>query len=165
MTVRIETQPEPVSVKTNKLMPIKRPFGVTLLLWMVLSLSAWGAIRFFAALRWWGILAEFDARLSPLYLSITGAGWVVVGGALLAGMLMIKTWVRPAILTFISLWLIEYWIERLFFQSSRENLLFVLISSMMVIIVTVAVTSLRSTKLFFTRSEEHEQPYKNPNSE
>ncbi len=146
-------------------MPLKRPFGVTLLLWMVLSLSAWGAVRFFASLRWWDVLTEFNARLSPLYLSITGAGWVVAGGVLLTGMLTVKPWVRPAIPTSILLWLIEYWIERIFFQSSRANLLFALMGSIIGIIAVVAAASLRGTKLFFIKSEEHEQPDENPNSE
>ena len=146
-------------------MSLKRPFGVTLLLWMVLTLSAWGAVRLFAALRWWDVLTEFDARLSPLYLSITGAGWVVAGGVLVSGMLMVKAWARPAILTSILLWLIEYWIERLFFQASRANLFFVLIGSILIITVAVSATFKRSTKLFFIKSENYEQPHENPNPE
>ena len=39
----------------------RRPFSVTLLLWLVLSLSAWGAVRLIAALRWWNVLNEFEA--------------------------------------------------------------------------------------------------------
>src|SRR5829696_4038152 len=58
------------SVIGSKSMPQKRPFGVTLFLWLVLSLSAWGLLRLFAAWRWWDVLTEFHARLSPLYLSI-----------------------------------------------------------------------------------------------
>src|ERR1044071_2828526 len=78
-------------------MPQKRPFRVTLLLWLVLSLSAWGAVRLFATFRWWSVLNEFGARLSPLYLSITGAGWIVVGGVLLWGLFRGKRWTRLAI--------------------------------------------------------------------
>jgi len=132
---------------------------------MVLSLSAWGAVRLFAALRWWDVLVEFDAHLNPLYLSITGAGWAIAGGVLLFGMLTIKVWARPAILTSILLWLIEYWIERLFFQSSRANLLFVLMGSIIVIAAATAATFKRSTQLFFSRSEEHAQPDENPKPE
>ena len=146
-------------------MSLKRPFGVTLLLWMVLSLSAWGAVRLIATLRWWDVLNEFDARLSPVYLSITGAGWVAAGGVLLSGMLAIKAWARPAIFTSILLWLIEYWIERIFFQSSRANLSFAVTGSLIIITVATAATFTRSTKLFFIRSEAHEQPDENPNSE
>src|SRR5512134_2908521 len=114
-------------------MPLKRPFGVTLLLWMVLTLSAWGGVRLFAALRWWDVLIEFDATLSPVYLSITGAGWVAAGGVILSGMLLSKTWVRPAIITSILLWLIEYWVERIVYQSPRANMTFALISSVIIL--------------------------------
>lgn len=146
-------------------MPLKRPFGVTLLLWMVLILSAWGAVRFFAALRWWDVLIELDATLSPVYLSITGAGWVVAGGVILSGMLLGKAWVRPAIITSILLWLIEYWVERIVYQSPRANMTFALMSSVIILAMAIAATFQRSTKHFFIRSEEHEQPDENPNPE
>jgi hypothetical protein len=136
----------------------RRPFGVTLFLWMVLSLSVWGAIRLFAALRWWGILYEFDARLSPLYLSITGAGWVLAGGVLLWSLSIRKTWTRWAVPFSISLWLAEYWIERLFFQAPRANLPFVLAASALLLVLAITITLTRATKNFFTKSEEHEQP-------
>jgi hypothetical protein len=123
---------------------------------MVLSLSVWGAIRLFAALRWWDILYEFEARLSPLYLSITGAGWMLAGGLLLWSLWTRKSWTYWAVPISICLWLAEYWIERLFFQAPRANLPFVLIAS--ALLLTIAITLTRTTKNFFTKSEEHEQP-------
>jgi len=138
----------------------KRPFGVTLFLWMVLSLSVWGAVRLLAALRWWDILYEFDARLSPLYLSITGAGWVIAGGVLMLSMWSGKAWARWAIPVSISLWLLEYWIERLFFQSPRANLPFALIASALLLILTLTIALNQNTKNFFMKSEKHEQPNK-----
>jgi hypothetical protein len=139
-------------------MPRKRPFGVTLLLWLVLSLSAWGLVRLLAALRWWDVLNEFGARLSPLYLSITGVGWVVVGGVLLWGLFSGKRWMPLAILASIFLWFMEYWTERIFFESPRANLFFSLIASILLLIVAVVSTLNRQTRKFFIRSEEHEQP-------
>ncbi len=136
----------------------KRPFGVTLLLWLVLSLSAWGMIRLVAALRWWEVLNEFGARLGPLYLSITGAGWFVAGGVLLWALFSGKQWTRLAIPIFISLWLMGYWIERMFFESSRSNLSFALIASVLLLTVTFVSALNRKTREFFIRSEEYEQP-------
>jgi len=144
---------------------LKRPLGVTLLLWMVLSLSVWGALRLYAALHWWDVLTEFGSRLSPVYLSITGAGWVVAGGVLVSGTLMIKAWARPAIFTSILLWLIEYWLERIFFETSRANLPFTITGSIIILLVAFIAANTRSTKLFFIRSEEHEQPHENTNPE
>jgi len=138
-------------------MPLKRPFGVTLLLWMVLSLSAWGAVRFAASLRWWDVLSEFESHLRPLYLSITGAGWVVAGGVLTWGILSRRKWTYPAILIFFVGWLSMYWIERIFFQSARPNLPFAVILSMIFLAVTLICALHGSTKKFLTRSEEYGQ--------
>ena len=135
----------------------QRPFGVTLLLWMVLSLSAWGVIRSFAALRWWDVLYEFEARLSPLYLLVTGAGWGIAGVVLLWSLWSAKAWSLVAIIASVVVWLAEYWIERLFFQSQRENLPFAVVLSVLLLAVTFAITSNRHTKKFLNQSEEHEQ--------
>jgi hypothetical protein len=136
----------------------KRPFGVTLLLWLVLSLSAWGAVRLIAALRFWNMLNEFEARLSPLYLSITGAGWVAVGGMLMWGLSSRRLWMSRAIPASIALWIIQYWIERIFFQAPRANASFALIATGLLFILTLISAFNRKTKEFFIRSEEHEQP-------
>lgn len=139
-------------------MPRKRPFGVTLLLWLVLSLSAWGLVRLLAALHSWDVLNEFGARLSPLYLSITGAGWVILGGMLLWGFFSGKRWTRVAIPAAVFLWLMGYWIERIFFQSPRANLPFALIVSLLLLAVTFVSAFNRKTRRFFIGSEAHEQP-------
>jgi len=143
----------------------KRPFGVTLLVWMVLSLLAWGAVRFFAALRWRDVLIEFGSSLSPLYLSITGAGWVVVGCVLLGCLWVGKVWTQRAILTSVLVWLIEYWIERVFYQSPRANLPFAAVTTLLILCITLFGTLHKSTTDFFTRSEEYEQQNKNPGSQ
>ena len=139
----------------------KRPFGVTLLLWLVLSLSAWGLVRWLAALRWWGVLIEFEARLSPLYLSITGVAWTLTGIVLLWGLFTGKSWTRLAIPIAIFLWLLEYWIERAVFEIPRANLLFALVASLLLVAVTLASALSRKTRTFLIRSEEHEQPNEN----
>lgn len=142
----------------------KRPFGVTLLLWMVLSLLAWGALRLFTTLRGWDVLVEFRATLSPWYLSITGAAWSVAGGVLIWSVLTSQRWAARAILTSISVWLIEYWLERIFFQSPRANGPFAVLSSLLILGITLIFTLHTSTQNFFTRSEEYEQQNENPGS-
>ena len=127
----------------------KRPFGVTLLLWLVLSLSVWGAVRLLAALRWWNVLNEFEARLSPLYLSITGAGWMVAGVVLLWGLFRGTRWIYRAIPVSIVLWIVQYWVERMFFESPRANLLFALGISILLFILTFISALNRKTKAWF----------------
>jgi len=134
----------------------KRPFSVTLLLWLVLSLSAWGAVRLFGVLRWWNVLDEFGARLSSLYLSITGVVWIVAGLVLLWALFSGKMWARLAIPLAILLWITEYWVERLFFESARANFFFALIASILLSSLTLAMAANQKTRKFFIRSEEHE---------
>jgi hypothetical protein len=136
----------------------KRPFGVTLFLWMVLFLSAWGALRLSGALRWWEVLSAYEARLSPLYLSITGAVWTVVGVVLLWSIFAGKRWSYPALPISIFLWLAEYWLERIFFQAPRANLPFMLLVSLTMAAATLVSTFNRKTRKFLLKSEEHEQP-------
>ncbi len=145
-------------------MPRRRPFGVTLLLWLVLSLSAWGLVRLLATLRWWEVLSEFQARLSPLYLSITGAGWALAGGVLLWSIFSAQAWSPTVISISVFLFLAEYWIERIVFEGPRANLPFALFASVLLLGVTVVSAFNRRTKNFLIRSEEHEQRNENANA-
>jgi hypothetical protein len=106
-------------------------------------------VRFFATLRWWNVLSEFDARLSPLYLSLTGVGWVITGSVLLWGLFSGKRWTPQAILAAIFLWLTEYWVERLFFESPRANFSFALIASVVLLVAALISTLNRPTKNYF----------------
>lgn len=143
-------------------MPPRRPFGVTLLLWLVLILSAWGAIRFLAAIRWWDVLIEFDASLSPLYLAVTGAGWGGAGVVLFWGIRRRKAWSRPAALASAFGWQVEFWTERAFFGSPSPNLTFALAASCLLLGAVIAAALHGSTRYYLTKSEEHEHPDQHP---
>ncbi len=133
-------------------------------MWTVLSLSVWGAARCLAALRSWDVLREFASSLSPLYLAATGAGWCVAGGALLFNILRRRTWARPAVVASLLVWLLEYWVERIFFETPRMNLPFALTGSVAVVIIVWILAILPGVKSFFAKSEAHEQPVEEPNS-
>lgn len=144
-------------------MASKRPFSVTLLQWLVLILSAWGATRLIAALRWWDVLIEFDARPSPLYLGITGTAWAVAGILLYWSFARRKSWAQRAVLSAFFGWQIELWIERAAFQSPAQNLPFAVAVSCFLAGVIIVTTLHRSTRYYLTKSEEHEQPDQHPN--
>lgn len=154
----LQAQPEADSDLEEGFVPQKRPFGVTLFLWMVLILSVWGLLRFFGALNWRDVLSQFGASLGPLYLSITGAGWTVAGAVLFWSILSRKRWAHAAVPLSVAAWLVEYWIERIFFEASRANLLFAILVSAFLLTVILIITKNRNIKNFFTRIEEHEQP-------
>jgi hypothetical protein len=125
---------------------------------MVLFLSAWGAVRLAAVLSWWDVLVRYDARLSPLYLAITGTIWTAAGIGLLWSIWTGKPWSYLAIPLSVFLWLVQYWVERLFFQAPRANLAFMIALSLTVLAVTLIAAFNRKTRNFLLKSEAHEQP-------
>ena len=157
-------QPEVDPVEPSQSMPQRRPFGVTLLLSLVLSLSAWGLLRFAAAARWWDVLNDKDALLSPLYLSITGVAWGVAGIVLLWSIWSVKRWAYRAVPISVFVWLAEYWVERIFFQAPRPNLSFTIFASILLLLTTIGIAFHRKTKTYLTKSEEHEQPDEHTNT-
>ena len=151
-------QPEPGPANVADSMPRRRPFSVTLLLWLVLSLSAWGLLRLSGALRWWDVLYQNDARLGPLYLALTGAAWLLGGVVLIWSLFWIKRWAYVAVPIAVLVWLLEYWVERIFFEGPRSNLSFAIAASAAIFALTCISAFHRKTKIYLTKSEEHEQP-------
>jgi len=143
-------------------MASKRPYGVTLLLYLVKILSVWGGIRFIATLRWWSALNEFEASLSPLYLSVTGAVWTLAGGILFWSLRIRKPWSATGILASMVVWQVELWIERVLFLSPVGNLPFAVTVSLLFSGVILVTTRHRSTLYYLHKSEEHEQPDEHP---
>jgi hypothetical protein len=132
---------------------------------MVLFLSAWGAVRLAAALSWWDVLVQFGARLSPLYLSATGAGWIVAGAVLLWSIWAGRKWSYLAVPVSVFLWLVQYWIERIFFQAPRANLAFMVAVSITLMAIALTANLNRRTRNFLLKSEAHEQPEQDPTTE
>jgi hypothetical protein len=131
---------------------------------MVLCLSAWSLLRLLGTLRWWDVLDQFKSSLSPQYLAITGAAWMVTGIVLLWSIYAGKRWAYLALPLSIFLWLAEYWLERIFFQDPRANLTFMIAVTMAISALTLLITYNPRTKEFFLKSEEHEQPDQDPTS-
>lgn len=134
-----------------------RPFGVTLLLLSVLLLSAWGASRVAAALRWWDMLVEFDASLSPAYLALTGVIWAIVGISLCWSIIRRSESARMRVASAAGVWQAHLWVERVFFQSTRANLPFALLTSAVILLIVAVILFHPSTIRYFSKSEEHEQ--------
>lgn len=144
----------------------KRPFGVTLLLWLVLTLVAWGGVRFLSAMRGWAVMTEYHASLAPGYLAITGLLWFLAGGTLGWSIFTGQPWTVRALWAASLLWLIEYWVERtLFFQTADPNLWFAITSSALVFGSILVITLHKNTQDFLTGSEAYEQQDENSDSQ
>ena len=133
----------------------KIPLRVTLLLWLVLTLAAWNALRLWTALAWHNVLNEFSAQPASTITAISGAVWMMTGIILIWGIWQKKAWAAKLLLgaeTGYSVW---YWSEHLLWQNPHPNWLFAVIVNLGLIIFILFTTKSLSR-------EAHERNNENP---
>jgi len=135
---------------------MKRPFSVTILLWLVLSLTAWSALRLYSAIRWRNELIEFAALPGPWYIAVSGGVWLIASLALLWGMWQTKTWIRYALLGTGAGFTVWFWCDRFLFQSSRTNGTFALTTNILLLIILSVCVFAPSTIAFLSKREAHD---------
>ncbi len=135
---------------------MKRPFSVTILLWLVLSLTVWSGLRLVSAIQWWGTLLYFASPPGPLYIAISGGFWLTASIALLWGMWQAKAWIRYALLGAGAGFTVWYWCDRLLLQTSPLNWPFALLANILLLIVLSICVIIPVTKIFFTKREVHD---------
>ncbi len=103
--------------------PIKprRPFGLSLIFWVLLLWSLLGWLRFARSLMDRTLVLELLPAWIFWYLVLAGLSWGLAGLPLIWGILRRSPWILKA-LWFIGLFYpLVYWIERLFLWSSTES--------------------------------------------
>jgi hypothetical protein len=135
----------------------RRPFSVTILLWLVLSLTAWSGLRLYSAIQWWGTLQEFASPPGPLYIAISAGVWLAASFLLLWGMWQVKAWIRYALLGAGATLAVWYWSDRLLLQRPSGNWPFVLVLTILLLAVLVVCVFAPGTKTFFSKREAHDR--------
>jgi len=129
---------------------MKRPFSVTILLWLVLSLTAWSGLRLYSSIQWWRTLFELASPPGPLYVAISAGVWLAIALGLLWGMWQAKAWIRVALLGTGAGYSVWYWCDRLLLQSAYENWPFSLGATILLLIIVMICVLHPRTKAFFT---------------
>jgi hypothetical protein len=135
---------------------MKRPFCVTILLWLVLSLTAWSGLRLYSTLQWWSTLLEFASPPGPFYIAISGAVWLIASLLLLWGLWQAKAWARYALLGAGAAFSVWYWCDRIVFQMPSVNWPFALAANIILFTFIVACTFVPGTRTFFSKREAHD---------
>ncbi len=135
-----------------------RPFGVTLLALIVLSLSALNLVRVGAAIAQWEALAEFAPRPGPLYILLTGLAWAAVGVPLWVSLWLDRPISYRAVLPASFVYSAYYWLDRLLFQErpAQSNWPFALGVTVIVLSLAAFVTFHPRTRNFSKR-ESHDR--------
>ena len=92
-----------------------RPRTVTLLAWWVLCIAAFNALGVISGIRRYTVLSQLPLTLPPAVPIVSSAIWTAVFSLLALGLWRLKRWARWGTLAAMTLYLAQFWIERLVF--------------------------------------------------
>ena len=114
---------------------MKRPFPVTLSVWLVLILASWNALRAWTALAWQDVLTEFSAQMPPTLIVFASSFWLIIGIVTLFSIWQEKPWSKNLLLGAGAGYTVWYWSERLIWQNPRPNIPFTIVINFACLIV------------------------------
>lgn len=128
----------------------RRPLSVTLLAIGVLIFAGINLIRVVASLQQREFLAGL-LPVSPLYLSISGLVWLVVGLILAGGLLLGRHWAIRATLVGVLAYSLYNWLDRLLLAAEKPgyNWLFLVVTNLLLLGIVFWILNNRKAKIFF----------------
>ncbi len=114
---------------------MKRPFSVTLSMWLVLILASWNALRAWTSLAWQDVLIEFSTQMPPTLTAFASLFWLMIGIVVWFGLWQKKTWSKNLLLGAATGYTVWYWSERLIWQNPRPNIPFAVFVNLVCLIV------------------------------
>lgn len=134
---------------------MKRPFSVTLTLWLVLILASWNALRAWTSIAWQEVLVEYSAHLPPTISAIVGTIWFIIGFILVWSIWKKKAWSIKLLIWAAAGYTVWVWGERLIWQNPRPNTPFAIVVNL------VCLTIIYFASKSLSR-EAHERNTENP---
>ncbi len=95
-----------------------RPRSVTLLALSVLCIAAFNVLGLISGVRRYTVLSRLPLSLPPAVEIGSSAVWAVVFGVLAFGLWRLRSWARWGTLAAVTIYLAQFWIERLVFGQS-----------------------------------------------
>ena len=134
----------------------KRPICLLILMLLALSVSASNGLRLCESVFFWKTLKEYGVY--PLFISISGGVWLIIGLFLVWGLWGGKVWGRIAAICGTAGYTTWYWLDRLLIQKPHTNLLFTLITSIILLFILLSILFSQRTKRFFQREPYGRKP-------
>jgi hypothetical protein len=95
-----------------------RPRSVTLLALLVLSMAALNLLGLISGVRRYTLLSRLPLSLPPALPIVSSGLWAAVFGLVALGLWRLKHWARWGTLAAVTLYIAQFWIERLLFGQS-----------------------------------------------
>lgn len=141
--------------------PVKRPFAVTCLAILVLTITATQLLRASAALSAFGFLSEMLDQLLPAFFVLSGLAWGVLGMWLARGLWRGAAWAPRAARWGLLAFTAFGWLDRLVLQArgpQSTNWAFQSIVTLLLLVIVFAALALPQVQAFF--GEKDERPLK-----
>ena len=130
------------------------PLRITLLLWLVLILTAWNLTRLATGIGWRVTLETYAPWPGPLYIGLTGATWTLIGLFLLWSFIRRAPWCRISFLIAGFIYGSWDWLDKLLIQPQlRLNWPFDLLITLILLGFTIAVVLDPQNKIFFQKRD------------
>ncbi len=136
----------------------RRPISVTIFAIFVLFLTAWNAIRLYAAISSWSLLADLGARPGPFYIAVTALVWVIAGLTVYFGAWQGRDWSRKAGWLFIIGYIVYFWADRLLFRPLEwsQDLLLVIALQLVALGIAASALSSEAGRSFFRQRQKND---------
>jgi hypothetical protein len=128
-----------------------RPFRVTLIAVLTLSIALWNGLRLWKAVEFWSTLNKYGGK--PLYDVLSGGVWFIAGMVLFCGLWLGLHWSWQFSFAAIFTFEIYYWLDRLFFQFKRSNWPFILAISFAFILLYILILSSKPAKKYCSKRQ------------
>lgn len=112
----------------------KPSFRVTLLIWLVLTFTAWNALRAWTSFAWRNVLSEYSPQPGPTIITVSSMLWLIVGLVLIWSIWQNKAWSSKLFFGAAAGYTVWFWSERLIWQNPHPNWLFAVIVNLAIII-------------------------------
>jgi hypothetical protein len=135
---------------------IKRPVRVACLAIIILFAVVWNGLRIGETIFFWKTLEKYGAH--PLYITISGTLWLLIGLVVFMGVWLGKAWGWAAVLGGTVGYSTWYWFDRLVMQKPHANWAFVLIANLALLLIILMILMSHETKRFFKRDVYERKP-------
>ncbi len=112
----------------------KPSFRETLLIWLVLTFTAWNALRAWTSFSWRNVLSEYSPQPGPAIITVSSMIWLIVGLVLIWSIWQNKAWAWKLLFGAAAGYTVWFWSERLIWQNPHPNWLFAVIVNLAIII-------------------------------
>ncbi len=132
----------------------KFPLRITILLWLVLIITAWNSIRMVTSIAWRNTLETYAPKPGPFYIGVTGAFWALIGLFLLWSFIRGYRWTRIILLTAGCCYSIYIWVDKLFIQTQlRANWPFNLLTTFLLLGYMVVIVLDPHNQIYFMKRD------------